>query len=448
MSETDHNNLSGNDAELLGRHIFTAFMNLIGYGASHPMSQKSIDSAFAALEQAAKKNDGITLLLDRDRLYLENHSIGTRFNPQRLIKIMGELNLESVLFKPGIDQRQFIDFLNVLGSPQDWPTLESMRSEMARRNIKDIKLNYVFYRKVTDDEEIVSGDKAERTSSRTQAPDDLSPLLADLMSRIHENPSEAARLVALAAESHDGDDDDQLVQSLTRYIGRLSRKLAAEENAGRAPPDESTIKEQLHRFQQELIETMSLGSVNARLAERVEERLAQANLQPEKPTMETGIPERVMNASSMAFFLNREVKSALRYETPFACAMITIDQIIGEDGQPRKPHQSELDQLLPNIYRLLFRLLRDLDLIGSLDRNHRAVPLIIMPMTPHGNANIVRLRLEEALDNARFDMNGQTLKILTTVTTLGFHPKSDQDLRGYMTKLRHHHARARTEKTG
>ena len=448
MSESDRNNLSGNDAELLGRQIFTAFMNLIGYGANHPMSQKSIDSAFATLEQAAKEHDGITLLLDRDRLYLENHPIGTRFNPQRLMKIMGELNLESVLFKPGIDQRQFIDFLSVLGSPQDWPTLESMRSEMARRNIKEIKLNYVFYRKVTDDEEIVNVDDTERAGSGVQAPDDLSPLLADLMSRIHENPSEAARLVALAAESRDGDDDEQLVQSFTRYIGRLSRKLAAEENAGRAPPDEDTLKEQLQRFQQELIETMSLNSLNARLAERIAGRLAQTNLQPEKPTRENAIPERVMNASSMAFFLNREVKSALRYETPFACAMITIDQIVGADGQPRKPHQSEVDQLLPNVYRLLFRLLRDLDLIGSLDSDHRAVPLIIMPMTPHGNANIVRLRLEEALDNARFEMNGQTLKILTTVTTLGFHPKSDQDLRGYMTKLRLHHARARKEKTG
>lgn len=448
MSETNHNDLSGRDAELLGRQIFTAFMNLIGYGATHPMSEKAIDSAFAALEKAARKHDGITLLLDRDRLYLEKHSIGTRFNPQRLINVMGDVNLESVLFKPDIDKRQFTDFLSVLAKSSDWPTLDALRAELARRKVTDLKLNYVFYRKMTDDEQIVSGAQDQQPDDVSEEQEDLSPLLADLMSRVHENPSEAARLVALAANLRDTDtgDDEQLVQSMTRYIARLSRKLAAEENAGRSSPDEADFKEQLHKFQQELIEMMSLHSVNEKLARRVERRLGQANLKPEMPVKEDAIPQRVMNASSMAFFLNREVKCSLRYETPFACAMVTIDQIVGSDGQPRNPHRTELDQLLPDVYRLLFRLLRDLDLIGSLDQEHRAVPLIIMPMTPHGNANIVRLRLEEALDNARFDLEGQTLRLLATVTTLGFHAATDKDLRTYMTKLRNNHARVRREK--
>ena len=444
MSESE---LSGRDAELLGRQVFTALMNLSGYGPEHPITRKAIDSAYAQLEEAAREHNGVTLLLDRDRLYLDNHPIGARFNPQRLIHLMGDLNLESVLFKADIEKDQLTTFLNLLAHPKQWPTLDDVRTELARHHIDSLKLNYVFYRKVTDDEEIVSSEEASRESptSSSPVPEDLSPLLADLMSRIHENPTEAARLVTLAAELRDSDagDDDQLVQSLTRYIGRLSRKLAAEENAGRQSPDAGQLAEQLKTFQQELIELMSLRTVNARLARKVEEKLRQSNVKPAKPTQDDSIPERVMNASSMAFFLNREVKCSLRYETPFSCAMITIDRITGAEGLARKPHQAEIDQLLPDLYRLLLRLLRDLDLIGSLDREHQAVPLIIMPMTPHGNANIVRLRLEEALDNARFEIQGQTVHLLPTVTTLGFKAATHKDLRGYMTHLRNNHARAR-----
>ncbi len=448
MSKSSETELSGHEAELLGRQLFTSLMNLSGYGTEHPITRRTINDTFAKLEEAAKAHDGVTLLLDRDRLYLDKHPIGYRFNPQRLVKLMGDLNLESVLFKPSISRDQLTVFLNILAHPKDWPTLDDVRTELTRRQIDGLKLNYVFYRKITDDEEIVSSDQAEAYSRDEPAQRDLSPLLADLMSRIHENPAEAARLVSLAAELGDSaaDEDEQLVQSLSRYIGRLSRKLAAQANAGRASPNPAQLKEQLQEFQQELIETMSLRTVNARLARIVAERLSKATLPEEKPTPDQAIPERVMSASSMAFFLNREVKCSLRYDTPFACAMITVDRIVASDGKdphPRKPHRTEVNQVLPELYRLLFRLLRDLDLIGSLDREHQAVPMILMPMTPHGNANIVRLRLEEALANARFELQGQTIQLLPTITTLGFRAASHKDLRGYMTHMRNNHARAR-----
>jgi hypothetical protein len=441
--------LSGKEAEVVGRQIFTALMNLGGYGPEHPMTVKAIDSAFEALGQAARAGEGLTLLLDRDRLYLDNHPIGERFNLQRLLKLMGDLKLESVLFKPSISRDQLAIFLNLLANPKVWPTLDDVRTELSKRQVDGLRLNYVFYRKVTEDEQVVSSDRAggQSPDQGASVPDDLSPLLADLMSRIHENPTEAARLMTLAAELRDAEagDDEKLVRSLTRYIDRLSRKLAAQENAGRQSPSADELQVQLKKFQQELVDMMSLRAVNAKLAEQVEEQLRQSNLKAAKPRPDRAMPERVMNASNMAFFLNREVKSSLRYETPFSCAMITIERIAGPDGLARAPDRAELDQLLPDLYRLLLRMLRDLDLIGSLDRDHQAVPLIIMPMTPHGNANIVRLRLEEALDNARFQLKGGPVQLLPAVTTLGFRPSTHKDLRGYMTALRDYHASVRNK---
>lgn len=441
MSESE---LSGKEAEILGRQIFTALMNLGGYGPDHPIAGKAIDLAFMSLEAAARANDGVTLLLDRDRLYLDNHPIGARFNLQRLVKLMGDLKLESVLFKPGISKDQLVILLDLLAHPKAWPTLDAVRAELSRRHVDGLKLNYVFFRKVTKDEEIVSSDGTVGAASDNpaRASEDLSPLLADLMSRIHENPTEAARLITLAAELRDAEagDDGELVQSMTRYIDRLSGKLVAQENAGRQSPDAAQLQEQLRKFQEELLEMMGLRTVNAKLAQQVEESLRQSNLKAAKPAEDDAIPERVMSASSMAFFLSREVKSSIRYETPFSCAMITVDRVSGPDGRARRPEQTELVQLLPDLYRLLLRMLRDLDLIGSLDREHQAVPLIIMPMTPHGNANIVRLRLEEALDNARFRLGDEPVQLFPVVSTLGFKAATHMDLRGYMTGLRDHHA--------
>jgi hypothetical protein len=353
MSEQSPQELSLKTAELLGRQLFSAFMNLSGYGREHPVTKKSIDALFSNLSELARQLYGLTLLLERDQLYAEKHPIGSRERARRLVGIFGDIGLESVSFEPEIDKNSLEEFLLILTTPKNFSSPEEIREELVRRGASRIRLNYVVFRKLTRDQHVSEG-------------------------------SEDPRLE-------------------TDRIGTGDAAKAGQQTG----------------------------------APVLQQPPAKTNGRPRATSPK--LPERVLSAANIAYFLDREIKSAFRYQTVFSCAMVTIDAVHAPGKTDHMPDGAEISSLLPEFYELLFHVLRDLDLVGSLDRQHRTVPLIILPMTPHGNANVVRLRLSESLDNARFELNGETVRLKTTVTTLGFHPQTDKDIKGFLAKLREHH---------
>lgn len=348
MSEQSPQELSLKTAELLGRQLFSAFMNLSGYGREHPVTKKSLDALFSQVSELARQLDGLTVLLERDQLYAEKHPIGSRERARRLVGIFGDIGLESVSFEPEIDKNSLEEFLLMLTTPKSFSSPEEIREELARRGASRIRLNYVVFRKLTRDQHVGEGSEERRLET---------------------------------ASSSAGDTAKAGQQTLQPPPANINKTRASSPK----------------------------------------------------------LPERVLSAANIAYFLDREIKSAFRYQTAFSCAMITIDAVHAPGKTDHMPDGAEISSLLPEFYELLFHVLRDLDLVGSLDRKHRAVPLIILPMTPHGNANVARLRLSEALDNARFELNGEKVSLKSTVTTLGFHPQTDKDIKGFLAKLREHH---------
>ncbi len=448
MNESVRHELSAQQAELLGRQLATAFMNLNGYGAAHPMSVRSVDVLFESLTSALKDYGSLTVLLDRGRLYIEKHAVGKKFNPGRVISIFNDLGLESVLFEAGLAKPALLDFMMITADPETFPDVDDVSREMSRRGIGHIRLNYVVYRKVTTDQQVVAGGEGRQQAPGPAISAELSPLLEKLMGRVQEDPAEAARLITLATQLHERGvgGDENLAGAFADYIGRVSRKLLEEQLEGQpdGAGDEAAMAERLQIIQHDLIEKLSLHGINQPLAVEVERRMRQGRVseQPQpaaKPGPTASWPDRLMSASNLRFFLDREIRLALRYKTTFSCAWITIERVATSGLATRSPGEEELQQILPEVYQLLIGLMRDVDLVGSLDAQNRTTPLIILPMTPHGNASIVRLRLEEALAAARFSLDGNPARIETTVTTLGFHPETDKDLKGYLTKLRQHH---------
>ncbi len=114
----------------------------------------------------------------------------------------------------------------------------------------------------------------------------------EIVDRIQDDPTEAARLVVLAAELRHGtdNDEDQLSEAFSDYIERISRKL---ENDDEGDADSDTnmldphaLGEQLSRIQRELViglgnrglESEAVGQINGRLHQQVEQAVDDSRL--------------------------------------------------------------------------------------------------------------------------------------------------------------------------
>lgn len=340
----------------------------------------------------------------------------------------------------------------------------------------------------------------------------------EIVRQIQEDPTEAARLVALASELRQGgvEDDQQLSAAFTDYIERVTEKLALERFSNADPTNPGTLSEQIARVQKELIERMNQSGLTPEASKQLERELEQRMPQtrehstvalfermldgskqindalvldwlerqietrPELEEMANAISERlkkhgytplqaarlidqlaerldreaepmrmpptVLSVRNTALFLKHQVKSAQRYNNPFSAIKVMVEKLNPtESGSPRRPGRSDMHELLPELYSRIVRLARDLDLVGSLEKSQRAVPLIVLPMTEAEGANIFRQRLIEVLAEFPFRLDGDEYTLTCTVTALGFDPEADEDANAFVQRLNQVHQDNRAE---
>ncbi len=321
----------------------------------------------------------------------------------------------------------------------------------------------------------------------------------EIVDQIREDPAEAARLIVMATELRrsGAGEEEQLSAAFTDYIERISDKLSLE--LGQEHPGEGVLDSQLIRVRQLLVDQLNRQGLPPELIESVRERLQAARSQPVRkspeapsspageselpdgaaqlvessPTEQTAVPAdagnadsidavdpasgtdaasppkgaeprpvlpaRVLNPSNTAFFLNREIKSSERYKTPFSVIKVSVELVRDRPGKPRTPEAEDLVELMPQVYREIIAQLRDLDLVGSLDKAHQAVPLMILPMTAADGVEIVIDRLLKRLKRTPFRLAGMPTQVMCAVSSASFNVDDEESSQAFIERIDEEH---------
>jgi len=139
---------------------------------------------------------------------------------------------------------------------------------------------------------------------------------------------------------------------------------------------------------------------------------------PDGPPL--ALPAGVLDASSTALFLRREVVCARRYATNFAVIRVTIEEITLPGGLVRRPTSREVCLLLPELYTRILRQARAPDVVGSLDESMAAEPLVIMPMTDRAGARTVCERVQRILAEYPFRIGEMECHLQVTATPIDY----------------------------
>ncbi|MGD8258507.1 MAG: hypothetical protein PVH56_13130, partial [Desulfobacterales bacterium] len=65
-------------------------------------------------------------------------------------------DIESVSFEKGVKKADIKKFFSVFTNSKKYSTAGAMRFALSGLGIKNIKINYVFYKKMTTDEEVIT----------------------------------------------------------------------------------------------------------------------------------------------------------------------------------------------------------------------------------------------------------------------------------------------------
>jgi hypothetical protein len=156
-------------------------------------------------------------------------------------------------------------------------------------------------------------------------------------------------------------------------------------------------------------------------------------------THETELPEGVMDARDMLFFLDREIKRNLRYNSPFSTILISYEQIVDLRTYTTMDLTRDMHIQLTNQSLLFLNDMRknELDLLGIITIDDSNVPFLILPMADSSGVLFVKKRIDKEFPCHEFIVDDITVHIVPKVLVSSFSKIRTPDMDSYVKALHH-----------
>ncbi len=98
--------LSKQLAEKIGRLFNLLFNRVVMYHVDHPTTHQSISDLFQTLTEGLVSISPLTIIINRDQIFVEEEALESRINPARLISHFKKSGVQSISFEKGIKEKE------------------------------------------------------------------------------------------------------------------------------------------------------------------------------------------------------------------------------------------------------------------------------------------------------------------------------------------------------
>ena len=150
--------LSKMDHDKLCRSLCLLFNRSTMYTSDHPYIQQAVGGLFDALAPQLSIISPLAFILNRDQLYLDEELVDPRINQGRIVSLFKKTGIQSISFNIGLQKAELNAFMAIFTAPERFPDAGAMQKGLKQQNVQHLKINHVFYKKVTMDDAVVRKD--------------------------------------------------------------------------------------------------------------------------------------------------------------------------------------------------------------------------------------------------------------------------------------------------
>jgi len=147
-----------------GRTFALVFNRSFMYNANHPFQIEAIDKAYQTLAQLLQTNSPVVFILNREQFYVDEEPLDPRLSVSRIVAHFKKTGIESVSFYKGVEKKDLRLFLEIANSLDKYPDAAAMGKAMFKKRMNRVKINHVFYRKVSAEDEVISRDVLDKVT--------------------------------------------------------------------------------------------------------------------------------------------------------------------------------------------------------------------------------------------------------------------------------------------
>ena len=126
------------------------------YHSSHPYVKQTIDDFHSGVDRILKSISPLVFLMNRDQFFIDKEPLYAGANVSRIVAHFNKAGIQSITFESGLEKSELRTFLDVFTSLDEYPGANEMKKALAVRGVKHMKINHVIFRKVTEDDEVIS----------------------------------------------------------------------------------------------------------------------------------------------------------------------------------------------------------------------------------------------------------------------------------------------------
>jgi len=147
---------------LAGRFFVMLFNRSLMYDANHPHCQQAIDQFLPTLVPILSIRSPLVFTMNKEQMFAEEEPVDQRVNTSKMIAFFKKTEIQSISFYQGIDREELASFTDILTTLNRYPNAHAMKKEMEARRVRHVRINHVFFKKVSRDEEVVSREDLEK----------------------------------------------------------------------------------------------------------------------------------------------------------------------------------------------------------------------------------------------------------------------------------------------
>jgi len=141
-----------------GRTVALLFNRSMMYQPNHPFVKQSIDLFYDGAVRLLEHISPLVFILNREEFFVDEEPLDQRINVGRLVVLFKNNGIQSISIDPDLEKREIQAFLEAFGNISKYHGAEGFRKAIFSRGVTSIKVNHVRYRKVTEDDEVISKD--------------------------------------------------------------------------------------------------------------------------------------------------------------------------------------------------------------------------------------------------------------------------------------------------
>jgi len=149
------------------RLVVMLFNRATIYHSSHPYVQQTIDAFHSSIEHILMSISPLVFLMNHDQFFIDKEPLHAGANVSRIVAHFNKAEIQSITFESGLAKSELRTFLDVFTSLDEYPNANEMKKALAARGVKHMKINHVMFRKVTEDDEVISREALKDLAPQT-----------------------------------------------------------------------------------------------------------------------------------------------------------------------------------------------------------------------------------------------------------------------------------------